>query len=255
MTTHFKAPMSYTEIAERGVKMMDEGGHLVKVASILAEFEEATGRKLFVCEAEDRSAKPDLVFEVCGPGVAECLQGLSGIAFENAAQAEAEPIDTGSAETVTEPQVERQNDYTRDVDAQDAPVTAHAAEAPVRKTPVAPGVGRASFATGKPKAATKPTAEERPWGKLTLPEREIVKHLERLPKTFAPQDDLRLVELVASGNKIDTVAAFLEVEADAALSRWKSFLCEDVVGANGKPTIDGQKQLLNALRYRAETCQ
>lgn len=94
--------------------------------------------------------------------------------------------------------------------------------------------------------------EERPWGKLTLPGWQIVRHLERLSKTLTPADDLRLVELLTGGHKIDATAAFLDVEPAVALDRWKSFLTADVIGPNGKPTIDGQARLLNALRYRKD---
>ena len=45
----------------------------------------------------------------------------------------------------------------------------------------------------------------------------------------------------------------LEVSPADALARWKSFLCNEILGANGFPSIDGQKQLLNALRYRKTT--
>lgn len=90
------------------------------------------------------------------------------------------------------------------------------------------------------------------WAGLTLPERRIVKHLERLPDTFAPQDDLCLVEMLTSGNKIDLVAEFLGVARGDALDRWKSMLTDDVVGADGRPSLDGQKRLLAALRYRVE---
>lgn len=234
MTTHFQAPLSVPELAERATNMMDEACALARLASDLAEFERTTGRKLFVSEGGEQAEPEAFQFR--------SSQTDSGVEVENAAQAdgdklgEAEPIDTGSAETVTEPQP-----------AQEAPAAAPTPPA----APEAPAKPAARPAAST--ATAKPKTDDRLWGKLNLPERQIVKHLDRLPKTFTPQDDLRLAELLTNGSKIDAAAAFLEVEADAALTRWKSFLCEDVIGANGKPTIDGQKQLLNALRYRVET--
>lgn len=102
-------------------------------------------------------------------------------------------------------------------------------------------------------AATPEPARTMKWAGMTLAERRIVKQLERLPDTFAPVDDLHLVEMLTNGSKIEAVAEFLGVDAAAALARWKSFMSDEVAGPDGRPTIDGQKRLLVALRYRAET--
>lgn len=90
-------------------------------------------------------------------------------------------------------------------------------------------------------------------GALSLPERAIVKHLERLAPAFTLAEDLTIAELLISGNRIEAVALQMEVQASMALARWKAFLCGEVLGENGKPSMDGQQRLLAALRYRKDT--
>ena len=102
-------------------------------------------------------------------------------------------------------------------------------------------------------AAAKPQTTDRPWGALSLPERAIVKHLEKMAPAFTPAEDLTIAELLIGGNKIEAVALQLEVQASMALARWKAFLCAEVLGENGKPSMDGQQRLLAALRYRKDT--
>ncbi|MFC3169240.1 hypothetical protein [Paracoccus fontiphilus] len=254
MTMHFLRPTNRQQIVERADAILLEAEAMRDLAAALGRFEEATGRRVFVSDAVyDTSiaeaqwlADSDAgVYETDMPveiGGADLPLDLSGIEIENAAQADlgewVKVEGDGSGEAL--PPLE--------ADAEDSVVDVH--EAPAGEPqPALPSSDRPQAAP----AARKQKAEDRPWGKLTLPERQIVKHLERLPKTFTPEDDLRLVELLTGGNKIDAAAAFLEVEPDVALTRWKSFLTEDVIGANGKPTIDGQQRLLNALRYRVET--
>lgn len=254
MTMHFLRPTNRQQIVERADAILLEAEAMRDLAAALGRFEEATGRKVFVSDAvfvttgaearwlSDEAAgvyDTDMPVEISG---ADLPLDLSGIEIEDAAQADlgewVKVEGDGSGEAL--PPIEAA--------AEDSFVEVH--EAPASEPqPALPSSDAPQAAPAPP----KPKADDRPWGKLTLPERQIVKHLERLPKTFTPQDDLRLVELLTGGNKIDAAAAFLEVEADAALTRWKSFLTEDVIGANGKPTWDGQQRLLNALRYRVET--
>ena len=115
---------------------------------------------------------------------------------------------------------------------------------------------RRADADGQAEAAptvAKLQTTDRPWGALSLPERAIVKHLEKMAPAFTPAEDLAIAELLISGNKIEAVALQLEVQASMALTRWKAFLCAEVLGENGKPSMDGQQRLLAALRYRKDT--
>lgn len=102
-------------------------------------------------------------------------------------------------------------------------------------------------------AAAKLQTTVRPWGALSLPERAIVKHLEKMAPAFTPAEELAIAELLIGGNKIEVVALRLEVQASLALARWKAFLCVEVLGEKGKPSMDGQQRLLAAVRYRKDT--
>ena len=259
MTINFTGPTSVAQLAERASAMLEEGNRLAVLASQLAEFEEATGRRLFVSEADQGTRYvgqgaygspdqgPEVVFPDaikrlalggeliglrdplagcdCGPDAPEASQQVSTLT-----PSAGEPQATSEAHEVSTPEPARQ------------PVTAPKAalKAPAPAKPVPP-------AKQPLKAPT-----DRRWGALSLAERRIVQHIERLPDAFAPADDLALVEMLAHGNKIDVVAGFLGVEPKAALDRWKALMCDDVVGLDGKPTITGQTALLKALRYRAE---
>lgn len=238
MTIQFEVPMTCRQIADRASSMMLEGGALAKLASALAEFEETTGRRLFVSEGVT--------------SVSDAVYATSGAEAHWLADSEAGVYDTDMPVEVTGVEIENAAQVEGDGSGEALPPIEDSSAASAA-TQVAPAPGRVSYATGKAKEPRGTKVDDRPWGKLTLPERQIVKHLERLPDTFAPQDDLQLAEMLTGGDKIDTAAAFLEVEPAVALARWKSFLSEDVIGHDGKPTIDGQARLLNALRYRVET--
>lgn len=70
---------------------------------------------------------------------------------------------------------------------------------------------------------------------------------------FTPAEELAVAELLIGGNKIEVVALRLEVQASLALARWKAFLCVEVLGEKGKPSMDGQQRLLAAVRYGKDT--
>lgn len=203
MSIHFISPTSVAQLAKRASSMLDEANRLAVLASHLAEFEEATGRKLFISEAE---------------------QGTEFVG------------------TPTSPEIVLRPD-------------------PVLTNPE--GAGPVGAAAAPEQLGWQPhkieIIEEEPqrpagaWGVLSLVERRIVRHLERMPSTFTPAEDVTITELLMAGNRIEAVAQQLEVTTDQALTRWKGFLCGEVLGADGKPSIDGQQQLLNALRYRRDT--
>ena len=131
---------------------------------------------------------------------------------------------------------------------------------PATATPLPPKPTCAQEPVNKPAvwpfaapAAAKLQTTVRPWGALRLPERAIVKHLEKMAPAFTPAEDLTIAELLIGGNKIEAVALQLEVQASMALARWKAFLCAEVLGENGKPSMGGQQRLLAALWYRKDT--
>ena len=230
MSHHFPAPMTVQQIAERGTSMMDEATATLRLASEMAEFERVTGRRVILSEAAQPGADPGTV-------AVEWIRGTP-------TEPDAELVDALHPAPVPS------------VEVQDASQGPHIE--PETGKSAFPAIAEPSDQDGPSAASTEPlkAMPEPPrtmnWAGLTLPERRIVQHLERLPDTFAPQDDLCLVEMLTSGNKIDLVAEFLGVARGDALDRWKSMLTEDVVGADGRPSLDGQKRLLAALRYRVE---
>lgn len=265
MSINFTGPTSVAQLAERASSLIEDGNRLAVLASHLAEFEEATGRQLFVSEADQGT-------RYVGQGGQTTPDRWSNFEFSDAMKTPAlggeliglrDPLAGCDCEpapiAVPAPAVAKQDDPV----AEAAPAVAKSAD---RVAP-APAPQHVSAPSTAPKAAPKAPAPAKPappakqslkaptdrrWGALSLAERRIVQHVERLPTTFAPAEDLTLVEMLAHGNKIDVVAAFLEVEPKAALDRWKALMCDDVVGLDGKPTITGQTALLKALRYRAE---
>lgn len=230
MSIHFVSPTSVAQLAERAASMMAEANRLAVLASHLAEFEEATGRKLFISETDQGTS----YVGAPGPDL-----GLTVLDFAATVDTPVDP----TAEAAPAPEPIKK---ARPANAEAAAPQPARDQEPVKKAaaPVKPGP-----------VPAKPKADERPWGKLSLPERRIVQHLEKLPEVFTASEDLTIAELLTSGNRIEAVALQLEVTADQALARWKGFLCSEVLGPNGKPSIDGQRQLLNALRYRRDTAR
>lgn len=229
MSIHF-ASMTVSQIVDRAHKLMEEGNALARLAGALAEFEETTGRKLFVSEADQGT-------QYVGTPGPDLRLTFPDVAAKVDIPVEPDIEDAPAAEPIKK---------ARPVDVEAAAAKPARDQEPVKKA--------AALAKPAP-AAAKPKAGERLWGKLSLPERRIVQHLEKLPDAFTPAEDLTIAELLTSGNRIEAVALQLEVSADQALARWKGFLCSDVLGPNGKPSIDGQQQLLNALRYRRDTAR
>lgn len=90
------------------------------------------------------------------------------------------------------------------------------------------------------------------WAGLCTAERRIVQHLEGLPDDHSAETDMCIAKMLMSGVKHDAAALTLGMTPEEVLARWKSFLCPEVLGENGKPSIDGQKHLLAALKYLAE---
>lgn len=104
----------------------------------------------------------------------------------------------------------------------------------------------------RPKTAAKPP---RPmaWAGLTSQERSIVLHLEALPDTFSPSDDLTIAQSLTGGIKATEIAPELGITPEEVVSRWKAMWCHAVLEKSRTPTIEGQRRLLAALRYRVET--
>lgn len=249
MSIHF-ASMTVSEITDRAHKLMQEGTALAMLANALTEFEEATGRKLFVSEADQGTQYvgrgsiedhgPELVFHSPKasplPDAAPSAQPDSGLTVSRLAVRVDTPVETAP---VQEPIKNAAPAIAKPVPPKPTP-----AQDPIKKPAARP------FAAP---AAARPQTTDRPWGALSLPERAIVKHLEKMAPAFTPAEDLTIAELLIGGNKIEAVALQLEVQASMALERWKAFLCAEVLGENGKPSMDGQQRLLAALRYRKDT--
>ncbi|MFN4062357.1 MAG: hypothetical protein ACK4IA_16615 [Paracoccus hibiscisoli] len=226
MSIHF-ASMTVSQIVDRAHKLMEEGNALARLAGALAEFEETTGRKLFLSDADQGTQYvgtpgPDL--RLTFPEVAAKLDTPADPVVEAAPTPE--PVKKASP-----------------ANAEAAAAKPARDQEPVKKPAARP------FAAP---ATAKPQTTDRPWGALSLPERAIVKHLEKMAPGFTPAEDLTIAELLIGGNKIEAVALQLEVQASMALARWKAFLCAEVLGENGKPSMDGQQRLLAALRYRKD---
>ena len=252
VSIHF-ASMTVTEITDRAHKLMEEGTALALLANALTEFEESTGRKLFVSEADQGT-------QYVGPGTIEVNE--PELVFHSP-RASSLPDAAPSAQPDTGLTVSRlavRADTPAEPVAEPTPVQEPIKNAaPAIAKPVSPKPTRAQEPVKKPAprpfaapAAAKAQTNDRPWGALSLPERAIVKHLERLAPAFTPAEDLTIAELLISGNRIEAVALQMEVQASLALARWKAFLCGEVLGENGKPSMDGQQRLLAALRYRKD---
>lgn len=235
MTYFLNTPMTTEALAKQAAEMMVDAQAGADLAVALDAFERAVGRKVILSEAAQPGAEH-------GMAAVEWIRGAPSQPVP--AEPDAELIDALHPAPV--PSVEVQD---MPQGPQDQPETGNSASPAISQPATEDSPSAAS--TEPLRGMTEPT-RTMSWAGLTLPERRIVKHLERLPDTFAPQDDLCLVEMLTSGNKIDLVAEFLGVSRDDALDRWKSMLTDDVVGADGRPSLDGQKRLLAALRYRVE---
>ncbi|WP_313349362.1 hypothetical protein [Paracoccus sp. (in: a-proteobacteria)] len=192
--------------------MMDMGTAAIRLASELAEFERKTGKTMIVSEARAANA-----FEELEAAIAEGKAQERRCASKSA--------------------TERDLASESDVSAPEAPKS--------EVEPVAP-----------PETAVRASAKrDRPaaWDALTHAEKRVVEHIEGRPSLlFSAEDDLHLVEMLADGSKLPVVAEFLQVSETCALDRWKEFMHPDVLGVNGKPSINGQNRLLTALRYIKE---
>lgn len=100
-------------------------------------------------------------------------------------------------------------------------------------------------------APAQPKPVENPsWTNLTLAQRALVKHLERMNDDFAPQDDLDIASGLFDGRKAPTIAADLGVTPEEVVARFKLMKHRDILDPKGHLTIDGQRDLIVALRYR-----
>ncbi|MGA0615922.1 hypothetical protein [Paracoccus sp. KR1-242] len=87
---------------------------------------------------------------------------------------------------------------------------------------------------------------------LTRRQNRLVDHLNRLPDDFEPSDDLYLVESLASRVPIDVMCDQLGCDQPTIKNRYRAMLIEEITTAKGIITIDGQADLLIALRYRVQ---
>lgn len=212
MSFQFPSPMTVQQLAERGTDMFSTGSALMELASDLAKFEARTGKTLIVSEARAVSRAGEVEAAI-------------------AMWAPAAPADMPqpAAAPTLQPEV--------DISAPEEP-----------KTEVAAPVAKKTGSAAKPKK-DRPAA----WGVLGFAEKRVVEHVEGRPSIlFSAEDDLHLVEMLANGSKLPVVAEFLQVSETCALDRWKEFMHPDVLGVNGKPSINGQNRLLTALRYIKE---
>lgn len=264
VSIHFSS-MTVTEITDRANKLMQEGTALALLANALTEFEEATGRKLFVSEA-DQGTQYVGTPEPVGIKITMADSGLSAAVVQDARAAAGSAMAAADSVEVSSQQPDSCLTVSRLAVRVDAPAEAAPVQEPIKNAapaiakPVPPKPTAAQDPIKKPAArpfaapaAARSQTTDRPWGALSLPERAIVKHLEKMAPAFTPAEDLAIAEMLISGNKIEAVALQLEVQASMALARWKAFLCAEVLGENGKPSMDGQQRLLAALRYRKDT--
>lgn len=89
------------------------------------------------------------------------------------------------------------------------------------------------------------------WDALTAEERRIVNHLDKLTGTFSPVQDLNIAQCLFAGVKIPVVASEMGEAPEDVSARFNAMQCDATLGSNGKPSIDGQRRLMVALRYRA----
>ncbi|WP_411838591.1 hypothetical protein [Paracoccus sp. ME4] len=85
-----------------------------------------------------------------------------------------------------------------------------------------------------------------------LPGRQIriLDHLLKLPReTFSAADDLFLAEGIISRRALPEIADQLGCEAPEVTARWKAMMFPDLTDRHGHILLDGQTELLRALRW------
>lgn len=105
----------------------------------------------------------------------------------------------------------------------------------------------AAAAPAIPKVSPAETAS---WTALTIAQRALVKHLERMDDSFAPQDDMDIATALFDGRKAPTIAADLGVTPEEVVARFKLMKHRDILDPKGHLSIDGQRDLIVALKYR-----
>lgn len=138
------------------------------------------------------------------------------------------------------------------IDERSQPIWARAYLDQLRGPAEKPGTRDPEPAKVQRPAEVASSAETGGWTALTLPQRRLVQHLERLDDGFAPADDLALAEGLGRGVPHDKLCDSLGMTYDCMIARWKRLVPASIRGPSGLVTIDGQADLLAALRYRAQ---
>lgn len=87
---------------------------------------------------------------------------------------------------------------------------------------------------------------------LTVRQHDLLQHMRCLSREdFTPEDDLFLVEELAKGTPGNIIADQLGCDLKLAARRFRALQTDDIVNAKGILTIDGQADLLVAVRHRA----
>lgn len=87
---------------------------------------------------------------------------------------------------------------------------------------------------------------------LSARQRRILHHLNLLSDDFAPIDDLDIVEGLTSGRKAEALADEMGCAAREVVNRWKQLLTAEVVNFKGQIMLDGQADLVAAVRHLAK---
>lgn len=85
---------------------------------------------------------------------------------------------------------------------------------------------------------------------LTVRQCALVDHMDRLADDFTAEDDLFLVEELAKGIPGGIIADQLGINIKTAGMRFRALQTQDIQSIKGILTIDGQRDLLIAARYR-----
>lgn len=101
------------------------------------------------------------------------------------------------------------------------------------------------------KAESDPDPRQMHWDALTADERLIVNHLDKMTDTFTAAQDLAIAQRHIAGVKTPVIASEMGETAEDVTARFNAMQCAATLGPNGKPSLDGQRRLLVALRYRA----